>query len=197
MKKILITFAAAVFAGGLIAQENRASVGLEFGLPMGDFGDVSAFGIGGTLGYEIPVSDNLGLIAQLGYISFLGKEYEVPAVVNGVLTTETVRADAAGLIPLQVGGKYYFTDNQEGAYLGALVGLHMQSVEEVTGIDLTTGAITTEKKFKSNLSLAPMLGFVLGENIDLALRYQMIFGKDALDETVTTSYIGVRAAYMF
>ena len=192
-----MTIAAVAFAGGLMAQENRVSVGLEVGLPMGDFADVSSIGIGGTLGLELPIADKIGLVAQAGYISFMGKEYETTSVVNGVVSISTVKSDAAGMIPIQAGLKYYFSDNQEGAYLGALVGVHMQSVKEVTSINLTTGVVETESKLHTNFSFAPMLGFILGENIDLGLRYQMISAKDAADKTVTSSYLGLRAAYMF
>jgi hypothetical protein len=112
-----------------------------------------------------------------------------------------VKSDAVGIIPVQVGAKYYFTDNQEGAYLGALLGIHMQSVDEVTGINLTTGEVTTESKLNTNFSVAPLLGFVVGENIDLGLRYQLIMAKgvDSVGEetTVTNSYLGLRAAFMF
>ena len=197
MKKIVLSAAAIVFCGSLMAQDSRASVGLEVAMPMGDWADFYGIGLGGTLGYEIPVGDNLGVMAQLGYISFSGKDFESSTTVNGVTTTTTVETDAAGMIPIQIGAKYYFSENQEGAYLGALTGVHMQSVEEVTSINLTTGAIETEKKLKSNFGIAPVLGFMVTENIDLGLRYQMIFAKDALDETVTNSYLGLRAAYMF
>lgn len=192
MKKLTLCMAAFALAGSMMAQDNRFSAGLEIGLPMGDFGEVSSLGIGGTLGFEAPVADQIGLIAQAGYISFMGKEYETVTVVNGVVTTESVKADASGIIPVQVGGKYYFSDNQEGAYLGALFGVHMQSVEEVTGINVTTGTFETEKSLKSNFSFAPLLGYIVGENIDLGVRYQIISAEGG-----SSSYLGLRAAYMF
>lgn len=197
MKKIFLSATMIALVGSAMAQDNRASVGLELGLPMGDFGDVSSIGIGGSLGFELPVADKIGLVAQAGYISFMGKDYTSTTVVNGVVSSTTVKSDATGMIPVQVGGKYYFTDNQEGFYLGALLGVHMQSVKEITSINLTTGAVETESKLHTNFSYAPMLGYIVGENIDLALRYQLISAKDAADNTVTSSYLGLRAAYMF
>jgi Outer membrane protein beta-barrel domain len=205
MKKTLLSLAAVALAGSMMAQENRASAGLELGLPLGTFGTGSGFGIGATLGYELPVGDNLGLMAQLGYISFLGKDYTSVAIVNGFPSTVTVKSDAAGMIPIQIGGKYYFTDNQEGFYVGALLGVHMQSVKEVTGINLTTGEFTEESKLKTNFSYAPLLGYMVTENIDIALRFQTLLysvsSADLLGNSVSVttgySYMGLRAAYMF
>lgn len=193
MKKITLGLAAFAIAGGLMAQENRFSAGLELGLPMGDFGDVYGIGFGATLGFELPVGDNLGFMAQAGYISFTGKDMSVGPV--------SVKADAAGMIPVQVGLKYYFTDNQEGFYAGLLTGLHMQSVKEVSVVGTS---VEETSKMKSNFGVAPLVGYIIGENIDISLRYQMIFAKGAKatstgveETTVTNSYLGLRLAYMF
>lgn len=191
MKKIILSMAAVVLAGGLMAQENRVSAGLELALPMGDFGDYAGFGFGATLGFELPVGDNLGVIAQAGYITFAGKDITVNV---GSLGSATVEGKSTGAIPIQVGAKYYFSENQEGAYLGLLTGVHMLSSEGSDGV--------------TNFGIAPLLGFMVNENIDIALRYQMLFDKvetvsisgttvTSTEENVTNSYLGVRAAYMF
>ncbi len=184
-----------------MAQESRFSAGLELGLPMGDFGEFYGIGFGVTLGYEIPVGDNLGFMAQAGYITFSGKDYETSVTVGGTTVTSSVEVDNAGMIPVQVGLKYYFSDNQEGFYAGLLTGLHMQSVKEV---EVTTSGVEEKTTMKSNFGIAPLVGYMLTENIDLALRYQMIFAKGTEvtstgveETTVTNSYIGLRAAYMF
>lgn len=194
MKKFTLAVAAIAMAGSMMAQENRFSAGLELGLPMGDFGDVYGIGFGATLGFELPVGDNLGFMAQAGYISFSGKDLSVGPV--------TVKADAAGMIPVQVGLKYYFTDNQEGFYAGLLTGLHMQSVK--TASVSSSGSVEEKSEMKSNFGVAPLVGYIVGENIDLSLRYQMIFAKGSEvtatgveEKTVTNSYLGLRVAYMF
>ena len=194
MKKIILGLAAFAMAGGIIAQENRFSAGLELAMPMGDFGDAYGIGYGATLGFELPVGDNLGFMAQAGYISFSGKDIDV-----GPITVET---DAAGMIPVQVGLKYYVTDNQEGFYAGLLTGLHMQSVK--TASVSLTGGVEEKTELKSNFGVAPLVGYIIGENIDISLRYQMIFAKGTEvtatgveEKTVTNSYLGLRAAYMF
>ncbi len=185
---------AIVGCGVAMAQENRFSAGLELGVPMGDFGDGYGIGFGVSLGYEIPIGDNLGFMAQAGYISFSGKDIEV----LGVTIAE---AEAAGLIPVQVGLKYYFSENQAGFYAGLLTGVHMQSVKT---IELTTTGFEESSEMQTNFGIAPLIGYVVGENIDLSLRYQMIFAEGVEvtatgveETTVTNSYLGLRAAYMF
>jgi hypothetical protein len=186
----LIAISAISVGSMVMAQESRFSAGLELALPMGDFGDVQGIGFGVSLGYEIPVGDHLGILAQAGFTSFTAKEikFETPA--------GTVTADGATLtaIPIQVGLKYYLSDNQEGFYLGLLTGLHLLTPEEGDG--------------RSNFGIAPMLGYMVTENIDIALRYQMLFDSyevttgvgataTTVTESVTNSYLGLRAAYMF
>jgi hypothetical protein len=201
---VRLFFASAALAATTMAmaQENRFSAGLELGLPMGDFGDAYSIGFGVSLGYEIPIGDNLGFIAQAGYISFSGKDIESSVTVGGTTTTTSISVDAAGLIPVQVGLKYYVSDNQEGFYVGLLTGVHMQSVKE---IEVTSTGFEENSTMKTNFGVAPMVGYMVTENIDLALRYQMIFAEGvevtstgAIEEkTVTNSYLGLRAAYMF
>ena len=205
MKKITLVIAAFAVAGSLMAQESRFSLGAEVAFPMGDFGKGTGIGIGGTLGFELPVSDKLGLMAQVGYISFAGKDFTVTTPFGSV----TTKSDATGIIPIQVGAKYYFTDNQEGAYLGVLTGVHMTSVK-VPEYDALGNSTGTKTKTNSNFALAPLVGFLIGENIDISLRYQLIFAKQETvafnpvtfavttdSKTVTNSYLGLRIAYMF
>lgn len=180
-----------VGCGMAMAQENRFSAGLELALPMGDFGDAQGIGFGVSLGYELPVGDNLGVLAQAGFISFTAKDIEIEIPFLGTTTIEGMTMTA---IPIQVGAKYYFTDNQDGVYLGLLTGIHLLTPEEGDG--------------RTNFGIAPMLGIVVAENIDIALRYQMMFdsyetvsvsGLSVTTETVsvTNSYLGLRAAWMF
>ncbi|MDX9750548.1 MAG: outer membrane beta-barrel protein [Flavobacteriales bacterium] len=180
-----LLLAGAMIAGCsmVMAQESRFSAGLELAMPMGDWADFTGFGFGVSLGYEIPVGDNLGVLAQAGYINFSGKDFEIDM---GPLGTTTIEGASLGAIPIQVGAKYYFSDNQEGAYLGVLTGLHIMS-SSAEGAESNT-----------NFGVAPMFGFFVTENIDLALRYQMLFDKNEVtDESTTSSYLGLRAAYMF
>lgn len=189
--KARIILAAAVLVGSAaaMAQDNRLSLNAELALPMGDFGDAVGTGFGVTLGYEIPVSDNLGLFAQAGWMTFAGKDIDLGAF-------GTVKGPSFTAIPIQVGAKYYFMDNQEGFYAGALTGIHLFTPEEGDG--------TTD------FGVAPLVGYVVGENIDISLRYQLLFHSEDVttvnpvtfqttttSESTTNSYLGLRIGYMF
>jgi hypothetical protein len=174
---------------------------------MGDFGDAVGVGIGATLGFEVPIGDNLGFMVQAGYISFMGKTYDSfdPITFQAI----SAKSDATGAIPIQVGLKYYFTDNQEGFYAGLLTGVHLFMVK-VPDFDPVTYAMTEKTETNTDFGLAPELGYIIGDNIDISLRYQLIFAKSeaavldpttfsvtTVSKTVTNSYLGVRVAYMF
>ena len=63
MKKVLVSLAASALTCGAMAQSPQLSFGADIGLPMGDFGDVASLLIGPSVGFEYPVSDNIGLTA--------------------------------------------------------------------------------------------------------------------------------------
>lgn len=151
---------------GAQAQNGRFSVGAELALPMGDFGDGYSMGFGGTVGYEHPVGDALGIGLRAGYITFSGKD-----ALDGI---------KFNAIPIQAFAKYYFGgEAQEGIYGMVSVGVHNGKVN-VEGAEGST-----------DLSYAPEIGYHLA-NIDLGLRYQMISTEGS-----TTSWLGVRIAYVF
>jgi hypothetical protein len=181
-KVIMLTAAAMLLAFGSYAQSGRFSVGAEVGLPMGDFGDASGIGIGGTIGYEYPLTDNIALYARAGYITFSGKDQESFGV--------TVEGASTGMIPVQVGIKYYLNEVMEGFYIDAEVGVHNMRVKtpefEILGV--TYGGDTESE---TKLSYAPSIGYHLA-NIDISIRYQIVSTEGS-----TTSYIGARLAYVF
>jgi len=185
MKNILkgAAFAAAIIlsASALQAQESFGSAGLEIAIPLGDFGDVANFGIGGSGTFEVGVSDKLSLLAHAGVIFYAAEDFE-SLVVNPDLTisTETLPVNLYQ-IPLQVGGRYYLDEQRAGLYLSALLGVH------ITGI-----SVDGEGDSSTDLSIAPEVGYFLNENISLALRYQIVTGDGA-----NSDYLGVRAAYNF
>lgn len=125
----------------------RVSVGPELCMPMGDFADGFGIGFGGTVGVEYGVSDNLGIGARAGYLTFGGKD-----MMDGF---------SFNMIPLQAFAKYYFTESQSGLYGMLNLGFHNGKVN-VEGAEGST-----------DLSYAPEVGYHLA-NIDLGLRYQMV-----------------------
>ncbi|PST81848.1 hypothetical protein C7T94_17865 [Pedobacter yulinensis] len=115
MKKLfLLTALAGLLSFGASAQTtagNKLGVGLEFGLPVGDWSDGMNIGFGGSGIMHIPISSSklYGTI-NAGFINFKSKE------VNGFTYDY-------GAIPLKAGIKYYFVPNFYGAAeLGAAIG---------------------------------------------------------------------------
>jgi hypothetical protein len=178
---LLLCVAFITCGAAVVAQDTRLSIGLEAAMPVGDMGDAYTFGIGGTLGFELPVGP-VGVLAQAGFISFSGE--------STTLGTATFTVPNLQVIPVQVGGKYYFISNQLGPYLGALLGVHMTNCD---GCEAST-----------NLSYAPMAGFMITEKLDIGLRYQFMTAEESITvagvtntQSITNSYIGLRAAIGF
>lgn len=105
MKKLfLLTAIAGIFAfTNASAQKDAAmngpklGIGADFAFPMGDFGDISKFGVGGSLLYQHPVAPNLNLTANAGYLSFKYKD-----VFGG---------GTSGFVPVKVGARYFVAEN--------------------------------------------------------------------------------------
>lgn len=117
MKKIfLLTAIAGIFAfTSVSAQKDPAmngqklGIGVEFGLPVGDFGDVYNLGVGGSLVYQVPVATNLNVTGNVGYINFTSKK-----VLGQSFNT--------GYVPIKAGLRYFFAENfYGGAELGAAI----------------------------------------------------------------------------
>jgi len=151
MKKVLLSllmvaglgFAASAQTEGAV---NKISVGPEFALPIGDFGDVYNLGFGGSVQGELNVAKSLNLTGSAGYISIAPKK-----------AWKDLGATNSGVIPLKAGAKYYFGGNFYGAgELGA--------------------AIFTENNGGTAFSYAPTLGasFSVADksSIDLGIRYE-------------------------
>ncbi len=162
MKKLFfITALTAVsFAGNAQNETNKPlkfSIGLEAALPLGDFGDVSSFGIGGSAQADYSVAEKLALTLNAGYISFSGKSYTIAGT--------TYKASATGFIPVLAGFKYDLTPQLYGsAQLG------------VTFSDQSGGG--------SIFTYAPGLGYKFTENFDALLKYTGYSDKGGTLNTV-------------
>jgi hypothetical protein len=193
MKKLLIGLASLLmviaFSTNTSAQESFGNAGLEIALPVGDWAeDTYGIGIGGSGGYELGISDNFAVNANVGIV-FLSINISVSDVIKGSF-----------LVPIQVGGRYYFDQSRSGFFAEAKVGLHLFSTS-TEDVDLgPIGTIEGESNTESYFSAAPQIGYFLNENISLALRYQLFFIPEDADvgqESDTGSFIGLKAAYNF
>jgi hypothetical protein len=100
MKKALaLLVLAACVAVPASAQQGAMAVGggLNFALPMGDFGNAAGFGIGFYARFQYGINDDISASGSLGYISFAEK--------NSI---------SSSALPILVSGRYYFTPGDIG-----------------------------------------------------------------------------------
>lgn len=192
MKKITLGLAACVIAGSMMAQDSGFSAGLDFAIPIGDMGDFYSFGLGPVVSYEKESGSNGLAGLSLSYTIMFPKSDFIKS---------------GSVIPLQAHYKYFFEDIREGVYIGAMFGYGIQTMKTEDQTYTVAGVTTTiagESVSNNGLGLAPMVGYVLNEQLDLGLRYQIILSSDSNDGTVSSggstsssSYLGLRVAYNF
>jgi hypothetical protein len=149
MKKLFL--AASFIIAGFISANAQPSEGFTFGagirlgLPIGDFGDVSSFGVGAELQGEYGFSDMVSGVGTIGYTNFFGKDYDVPGL-------GTIKGESTGYIPILVGARVYPSTS---FFIGAQLGYGI-----LTGNGESSGAFNYQ----------PQIGYN-GERFQLALNY--------------------------
>ncbi|MCX6290551.1 MAG: outer membrane beta-barrel protein [Bacteroidetes bacterium] len=162
--------------------ENRLSIGAELALPMGTFGDMAGMGFGGSVRYEMPMGDNLGLTGTAGYLTFGGKSIDL--IVAKFSYTYS-------MIPIMVGAKYYFQEQQNGFYGMGQLGITMTSIKTESTISyFGTSTTVSATGSSSDLTFSPGVGYHL-DNIDIGANYMIVSTAGA-----SSSYLGVRLAYV-
>lgn len=147
------------------------SVGLELGLPTGDYRNFYNVGFGGSGKIEIPATKNLYITATAGYTSFYLKDS-----YRNLLRTIGLSTTPYGYVPLKAGGKYYFSPAfyAEGE-IGAAIGINHGS--------------------SSYFAYAPGIGTSIpltGKNaIDIGFRFE------GWSQNNDFNQFGLRAAYKF
>ncbi|MEZ4759448.1 MAG: outer membrane beta-barrel protein [Flavobacteriales bacterium] len=184
--KLMLAGLAVAGAATVNAQSPQVSLGVDLALPLGDFGEAYSLGVGPAAGFELPVGDNLGITAQLSY-QFLTVKSDLSDFVK-----------SSSMLPVQVGAKYYFMDQQEGFYGHVQLGIHSTSVttedQEFTILGTTT-TIEGETSSSTNFSWAIGAGYQL-EKLDIGLRYNSISPDSDIEGAEASSYIGLRVAYL-
>jgi hypothetical protein len=115
MKKVLVLFVVALLMVGFTnAQTSKIKIGVgpNIALPLGSLGDVTSIGFGVLAQGEYDLAPQIVGTVTVGYLSFSGKS------VNGV------DQGSWSVVPILVGGKYFFTPNVYGALQ---IGLNMVS----------------------------------------------------------------------
>lgn len=115
MKKlILLTAIAGFFAFSNVNAQTKdvgmtgtkLGIGADFAFPMGDFGDFTDFGYGGSLAAQFPIANKLSLTGSAGYLNFKAKD--------GLIDVPDYSA-----IPVKAGARFYAA---EKFYIGAELG---------------------------------------------------------------------------
>ncbi|MGM9478636.1 hypothetical protein ACS5PU_19590 [Pedobacter sp. GSP4] len=175
IKLVLITL---IFLAPFMAKAQSMAnigVGAEIGLPSGNFAGISGIGVGASIKADLPVSENLALTLNAGYMNFFGKRNQVFNVQD--LT----------YAPVKAGLKYILSDSfyAEGQ-LGAA--LPLNNGQKV----LFVWSPGIGNQFK-----------LAGENrLDLGIRYEGWTGKNesnliGLNSSNTKGFVGLRFAYVF
>jgi hypothetical protein len=185
--RLLISALFALFMPVLVnAQDGKLSAGVELGLPMGDLSEVTSIGFGASIGYEHPLMDRVGLVGRTGLNLFIGKDFNAGFA--------TVDGGNWAMVPFQVGGKYYVQEDGNGLFVSALAGLHYLrykipgSTTSVFGVAFSTPEVVVTS---TDFSFAPAVGYVVNEQLDLELRYQVIAESGS-----SISFLGLRVAYL-
>lgn len=116
MKKILLAMSIVAVSFAANAQKNEGGFhvagGVHVGLPIGDFGDVSSFGIGAQLQGEYMFAESVSGTITTGYTSFMGKEVDLGAGGK-------YKYPATGYVPILAGVRFYAAPS---FFIGAKLG---------------------------------------------------------------------------
>jgi hypothetical protein len=173
MRKVLLVLAAVFALGAAKAQtgKNQIGIGVDLGLPMGDFGDAAKLGIGGYAKYLHGVGSAGQITLTTGYQSYKVKSDLLDAGESGSFS----------IIPILAGYRHNFN----GLYVEPQVGYGIYGTKfKGSGFDVSesSGAFTW----------AIGAGYAMAEGLDLGVRYQ-----SASKDGSTTSLIGIHVGYNF
>jgi hypothetical protein len=118
MKKVvLVLVALSTTVLGVNAQTSTKQpftfgVGVNLGLPVGNFHNTHTFGVGAQLQGEFLFSDNFTGVITSGYTEFFGKSYNYGGGVSGKFSN-------VGLIPILAGVRFYPV---ESFFIGGQIG---------------------------------------------------------------------------
>lgn len=147
--------------------ESKLGLGLDAAIPTGAYKDVADYGLGVSLLYQKPVTENLSITGNVGYLRFHG-----PAVFSNIKYKE-------GYVPIKAGARYFIIPGIYGA--GEL------------GISLSTAnGYGSGTAFIYAPSLGTMFKITRTGMLDIGLRYENWARNNA-----TRSFAGIRAGYNF
>lgn len=192
MKKITLAIVALTMAGGLYAQDSGFSLGVDLAMPVGEFGDFTSFGAGPVLSIEKEMRIITGLSgASIAPLFMTPKQSDI---VKSYM-----------LLPFTAHYKYFFDDVREGIYAGLHLGfgLGLVKYKEVTVGGVSIGG--KDRDTQGFFIVAPTVGYVINERIDVGLRFQIMPSLDEAESDLEgnkikrkpSNFVGLRLAYNF
>lgn len=180
MKRIFVSllfFSTVTFSFG----QGKASLGIEFGLPVGSNTDGVKTGFGASFRYEKPINTHFSWLASLGYLYFPASKTETfpgsppqPVTVDGHFT----------FIPILGGIKYYVKESFNGFYVGTDLGMTAMSFSGTVSFFGSSFPISEDE---NKFTVAPNIG-IHTKKLDFGIRYSM---------SGDTNYIGTRIGLVF
>lgn len=146
---------------------------LQFVLPLGDFGDASGPLIGPILRAGYRVMPPLELNLKAGFLFGLTK-----SVGAGAFTADS----GVNIIPISVGGRYFFMDPHAGLYGGLDIALNIiQPKASVNGTSVS--GLDSSTRIGANLGV----GYVISKELPIDIRAQFMMFNLLLKEDATVA----------
>ena len=174
MKKLFLTGALALF--GLMSAQKTDSgfrLGVNVGLPVGDFNQTHSFTAGADVAYLYPLAENFRLGVATGYSHYFGKKTKTDLI----LVTLKNEVPDVGIIPVAATAEYTFGGSN--VFLGVDLGY----------------AFFTKKDFKNengSFYYQPKLGYSFDKKHDLYFSY-----KGFTRNNISAGSINLGYAYNF
>lgn len=170
MKKLFLTGALALF-GLMNAQKTEPGfrLGVNAGIPVGDFGKLTTFTAGVDLAYLYPLAENFRLGVATGYSHYFGKKTKTDLI----LVTLKNEVPDVGIIPVAATAE--FTLGDSNVFLGADLGY----------------AFFTKKDFKNengSFYYQPKLGYSFDKRHDLYFSYKGFTRNNANAGSINLGY---------
>ena len=170
MKKLFLTGALALF-GLMSAQKTESGfrLGVNAGIPVGDFGKLTTFTAGVDLAYLYPLAENFRLGVATGYSHYFGKKTKTDLI----LVTLKNEVPDVGIIPVAATAE--FTLGDSNVFLGADLGY----------------AFFTKKDFKNengSFYYQPKLGYSFDKRHDLYFSYKGFTKNSANAGSINLGY---------
>ena len=154
MKKLFLTGALALF--GLMSAQKTDSgfrLGVNVGLPVGDFNQTHSFTAGADVAYLYPLAENFRLGVATGYSHYFGKKTKTDLI----LVTLKNEVPDVRIIPVAATAEFTFGDSN--VFLGADLGYAFFTKKALGD---TTGAFYYQ----------PKLGYAVDKKHDLYFSYK-------------------------